>query len=181
MESAQDLFEHELCVLYDAENKAIRSLGRMAMRCSDPELVQVYRDYRGVAEKRLDRLDAIFGLIGRKPERFACAGMNGLIEEFSDFLETKPNPAVLDAFAVESARRVERYEVCAYQALITLAVALRLDEVTELLLKSLGDHNLAGGGFKALTINLTEKLITPAGKVPDAAEKKPAAPEGTAG
>jgi ferritin-like metal-binding protein YciE len=170
MESAQDLFRHELCVLYDAENKAIRSLGRMAMRCSDPELVQVYRDYQGVAEKRLDRLDAIFGLIGANPERIPCAGMNGLIEEFSDFLETKPNPAVLDAFAVESARRVERYEVCAYQALITLAVALRLDEVTELLLKSLGDHNLAGGGFKALTINLTEKLITPSENPPDDGE-----------
>lgn len=159
METARDLFEHELCVLYDAETKAIRSLGRMAMRCSDPELVQVYKDYQLVAQKRLDRLNEIFGIIGRKPERIPCAGMNGLIEEFSDFLETKPSEAVLDAFAVESARRVERYEVCAYQALITLAVALRLEDITELLLKSLGDHNLAGGGFKALTINLTEKLI----------------------
>jgi len=159
VETARDLFEHELCVLYDAETKAIRSLGRMAMRCSDPELVQVYKDYQLVAQKRLDRLNEIFGIIGRKPERIPCAGMNGLIEEFSDFLETKPSEAVLDAFAVESARRVERYEVCAYQALITLAVALRLEDITELLLKSLGDHNLAGGGFKALTINLTEKLI----------------------
>jgi ferritin-like metal-binding protein YciE len=161
MESARELFEHELCILYDAETKAIRSLGRMAMRCSDPELVQVYKDYQLVAEKRLDRLDEVFALIGIKPDRIPCAGMNGLLEEFSDFLEIKPSNAVLDAFAVESARRIERYEVCAYQALITLAVALRLDEVTDLLLKSLGDHNLAGGGFKALTINLTEKLIEP--------------------
>ncbi len=161
MESARDLFEHELCVLYDAETKAVRSLGRMSMRCSDPELVDVYKQYQLVAEKRLDRLVAVFGLVGRNPQRIPCAGMNGLIEEFSDFLESKPSDAVLDAFAVESARRVERYEVCAYQALITLAVALRLDEVTELLLESLGDHNLAGGGFKALTISLTEKLIVP--------------------
>ncbi|HYN99467.1 MAG TPA: DUF892 family protein [Actinomycetota bacterium] len=159
METARDLFEHQLCVLYDAESKAIRSLGRMAIRCTDPELVQVYEDYQVVAQKRLDRLDEVFALLGLKPQRIPCAGMNGLIEEFSDFLETRPEPAVLDAFAVESARRVERYEVCAYQALITLAVALRLDEVTELLLKSLGSHNTAGGGFKALTINLTEKLI----------------------
>ena len=159
METARDLFEHQLCVLYDAESKAIRSLSRMALRCTDPELVQVYEDYGVVAQKRLDRLDEVFALLGLKPQRIPCAGMNGLIEEFSDFLETRPEPAVLDAFAVESARRVERYEVCAYQALITLAVALRLDEVTELLLKSLGSHNTAGGGFKALTINLPEKLI----------------------
>ena len=159
METAQDLFEHQLCVLYDAESKAIRSLARMAIRCTDPELVQVYQDYQVVAQKRLHRLDEVFALLGLKPQRIPCAGMNGLIEEFSDFLETRPEPAVLDAFAVESARRVERYEVCAYQALVTLAVALRLDEVTELLLKSLGSHNTAGGGFKALTINLTEKLI----------------------
>lgn len=170
MESARDLFEHELCVLYDAETKAIRSLGRMAMRCTDPELVQVYKDYQLVAEKRLDRLDGVFEQIGLKPERIPCAGMNGLIEEFSDFLETKPSNEVLDAFAVESARRVERYEVCAYQALITLAVALRMEEVTDLLLASLGDHNLAGGGFKALTINLTEKLIAPAGESVEAPE-----------
>src|SRR5688500_6040667 len=107
MESARELFEHELCVLYDAETKAIRSLGRMAMRCSDPELVQAYKEYQLVAEKRLDRLDEIFTKIGRNPERIPCAGMNGLIEEFSDFLETRPSEAVLDAFAVESARRVE--------------------------------------------------------------------------
>lgn len=162
MDSARDLFEHELSILYDAETKAIRSLGRMAMRCTDPELVKVYQDYQVVAEKRLERLDEVFASIGLKPNRIPCAGMNGLIEEFSDFIETKPSEAVLDAFAVESARRIERYEVCAYQALITLAVALRLEDVTELLLKSLGDHNLAGGGFKALTINLTEKLIEPA-------------------
>lgn len=161
MESARDLFGHELCVLYDAETKAVRSLGRMAMRCADPELIDVYKQYQVVAEKRLVRLESVFGLVGREPQRIPCAGMNGLIEEFSDFLETKPSEAVLDAFAVESARRVERYQVCAYQALITLAVALRLEEVTELLLESLADHNLAGGGFKALTINLTEKLIAP--------------------
>lgn len=86
-----------------------------------------------------------------------------MITELSEFVDTGPSAGLLDAFAVESARRIERYSICCYQALITVAVALKMQDATELLATSLSEHNLAGDGFKALSINLTEKLLADAG------------------
>lgn len=161
MKPLMDLFEYELCLLYDAEQKAVRGLGRMAVKCGDPDLVQVFKDYQAVSAKRVERLDAIFERIGVLPRREPCNGINGLIEEFSDFLEAKTSQEICDVFAVESARRVERYLICLYQALITLSVALGRDDATEDLASNLAEHSAGGDGFKALSINLTEKLIVP--------------------
>ncbi|HEX2052719.1 MAG TPA: DUF892 family protein [Actinomycetota bacterium] len=162
MKTLEQLFAHELSVLYDCEHKTVKLLDRMAGRCGNAELRQVLTEYRNFSEKRLVRLETVFGLVGGIPKRRPCAGMNGMITEYSDFLQTQPSPEILDVFAVEAARRVERYSICVYQALITLAVALDLTDATELLAKSLSEHNLAGGGFKALSINLTEKLLVSA-------------------
>lgn len=161
MKPLKDLFEYELCLLYDAEQKAVRGLGRMATKCGDPDLVQVFKDYQAVSAQRVERLDAVFGQTGISPRREPCNGINGLIEEFSDFLKTRMPQDVCDVFAVESARRVERYLICLYQALITLSVALGTDEVTEALAANMTEHLAGGDGFKALSINLTEKLISP--------------------
>jgi ferritin-like metal-binding protein YciE len=171
VQSISQLFEHELAVLYDAEHKILKGLLRMASKCGNAELVEVLREYQSVSQRKVERLEGVFKTLGRQPSRLPCAGINGLISEFSDFLETNPAPDILDVYAVESARRVERYAICAYQALITLSVAQRMDEVTEVLAASLADHNFAGAGFNALSINLTEKLLDPA---PD--REKPAVP-----
>jgi ferritin-like metal-binding protein YciE len=164
-----ELFEHELALLYDAEHKILKALLRMASKCANPELVEVLQEYQSISQRKVERLESVFKAVGRQPSRVPCAGINGLITEFTDFLDSDPAPDILDVYAVESARRVERYAICAYQALITLSVAQRLDAVTETLAASLADHNFAGDGFKALSINLTEKLMD------DAPEKeKPA-------
>lgn len=162
MKTLPELFEYELRQLYDSEHKIVKLLDRMAGKCSNDELCQVLGGYREFSAKRIARLEAIFEQAGSRPQRSPSNGINGLITEFGDFLETRPAAPILDLFAVEAARRVERYSICAYQALITLAVALERQEAVELLSSSLAEHNLAGGGFKALTINLTENLLTPA-------------------
>lgn len=160
MDNISDLFEYELSVLYDAEHKTLKALLRMASKCDNAELVQVLNEYQSFSQKRVDRLEGIFKRIGPEPSRTPCSGVNGLITELSDFLDSKPAPAILDVYAVESARRIERYAICAYQALITLSVAMQSDETTELLAANLTEHNAAGDGFKALSINLTEKLLS---------------------
>lgn len=161
MDKISELFDHELGLLYDAEHKILKVLLRMAARCGNAELVEVLNEYQSISQRKVERLESVFKMIGRQPNRVPCGGINGLITEFGDFLECKPEPAILDVYAVESARRIERYAICAYQALITLSVARRMDEVTEILAASLADHNFAGDGFKALSINLTERLLTP--------------------
>ena len=136
----------------------------MASKCHDPELVQVLDEYRDFSQRRLGRLQEVFRLTGLTPIRRPSAGINGMIAEFSDFLETRPDPRVLDVYAVESARRVERYATCAYQAVITISAALRMDASTELLAANLAEHHKAGDGFKALSVNLTDKLLAGARK-----------------
>lgn len=158
LRTVEDLLEYELCALYDAEHKTMKAMARLESKCEDPALLEALKQHQAQSQDQVGRVDDIFAISGIDPQRKPCAGLNGMVEEFSDFLELGPSQALIDMFAVESVRRIERHLVCGYQALITLTVALRMDEVTELAARTMNEHHATGERFKGLSITLTEKV-----------------------
>jgi ferritin-like metal-binding protein YciE len=158
MDSARDLFEHELRDVYDVEVKLTRALKRMATKCSDPDLVKGFKTHQTETEKQAQRLEKVFGIIDRKPRREPCAGINGLIEEFSKFLEEKPEPEVLDVFANGAAQKVEKYEICAYESLIELAGLCGLDDAVPFLEENLAEEQQTSEKLKSMSASLGSKL-----------------------
>jgi ferritin-like metal-binding protein YciE len=133
-----ELFEHELRDIYDAENKLKRALERMAKKAPDQQLSQGFEQHRRETQDQLQRLEEIFQLLGRKPRREPCAGINGLIEEFSEFVkEEEPSEEVLNLFIIGAALKVEHYEIVAYQSLMRLAGRAGLTEAVDLLAQNL--------------------------------------------
>jgi ferritin-like metal-binding protein YciE len=133
-----ELFEHELRDIYDAENKLKRALERMAKKAPDQQLSQGFEQHRRETQDQLQRLEEIFQLLGRKPRREPCAGINGLIEEFSEFVkEEDPSEEVLNLFIIGAALKVEHYEIVAYQSLMRLAGRAGLTEAVDLLAQNL--------------------------------------------
>jgi ferritin-like metal-binding protein YciE len=117
--------------MQDAEKKLVNALKTMESKCQNEELVRAFEHHRTETQEQAARLDEVFGMVGRKPRREPCVGINGLIEEFSKFVQQKPAPAIIDVFATGAAEKVEHYEICAYESLIQLGDHLRVPEAVD--------------------------------------------------
>jgi ferritin-like metal-binding protein YciE len=141
LDTQQELFEHELRDLYDAEKKLDRALETMAKHVPDSTLSQSFTDHRKTTKEQAKRLEQIFKALDRKPRREPCRGINGLINEFTEFIKKEePSAEILNAFATGAALKVEHYEIVAYQSLIRLAGQLGLPEAVDLLTRSLTEE-----------------------------------------
>ena len=153
----RDLFVHELSDVYSAEKQLTKALPKMAKAASFAELEQAFTSHLKQTEGHVERLEQVFDLIGEKPKRIKCKGMEGLIEEGEEILKQKENAAV-DAGLISSAQRVEHYEIAAYGTLRTYAETLGEKDAAKLLEETLNEE---GETDRKLT-GLAEQMVNPA-------------------
>jgi ferritin-like metal-binding protein YciE len=156
--SLQELFEHELKDIYDAELRMTEALPKMAEKAHDPALKKAFNDHLKETEVQVERLEEIFSKLGREPERVKCAAMVGLVSEGGEIIDATGDPDVLDAALIGAAQRVEHYEIAAYGTARTFARRLGNSYVAELLQQTLDEE---GAADKKLT-NIAEKKVNPA-------------------
>ena len=157
MDDARALFEHELRDIYDAEHKLVRATLSMSEKTSDAKLSKALSEHSKVTEQHIKRLDTVFEQIDRAPRREACDGINGLIEEFTGFVkDEKPEPQVLDFFAIGAATKTELYEIQAYKSLIVLGEKLGID--CEAFRANLAEEEQAAADLEAMAPSFAERL-----------------------
>jgi ferritin-like metal-binding protein YciE len=158
-ETAKELFEHELRDIYDAENKLVRATENMAKKVDDLELTRSFKEHSQVTKGQVRRLEKVFDLVGRKPRRERCKGIDGLIEEFTSFVkEEDPSQEVIDVFATSAASKVEHYEIAAYQGLIQLATQLGIEEAVTLFEETLAEETETAQKLEMAGKELGQKL-----------------------
>jgi ferritin-like metal-binding protein YciE len=141
METAHELFIHELGDMLDAEQKLVEALGKQAEESSRPELQKAFQSHQAQTQKQVERLQQSFELLGEQPEQAECKGIKGLIEEHDTFTEEEdPSEDLLDIFNVGAATKVESYEICAYESLIRLAQEMEHTKVERLLNQNLKEE-----------------------------------------
>jgi ferritin-like metal-binding protein YciE len=112
--SLQELFEHELRDIYDAELRLVEALPKMAEKAHDPAMKKAFNDHLKETEHQVERLEEVFGKLGREAERVKCAAMTGLIAEGEEIVDASGDADVLDAALIGAANRVKHYEIAAY-------------------------------------------------------------------
>jgi ferritin-like metal-binding protein YciE len=158
-DTAHQLFEHHVRDMYDAEQKLVRALRRMAKNATNRQLAKGFTAHARTTERQVRRLEQVFKALGRKPRRQPCAGVDGLIEEYSTFVrEEKPGDEVLDAFAAEAGLKVEHYEIVAYKGLIDLAKQLGLSNEASLLKETLREEEETAAELEGLSKVLGKAL-----------------------
>src|SRR5205807_5959485 len=122
MQTAHELFIHELTDMLDAERKLVDALGEQAENASNPQLQKAFTAHQAQTEKQVQRLEQVFASLDEQPEETECKGIKGLIEEYQSFAEEEdPAEDILDVFSIGAAMKVEAYEINAYEGLIRLA------------------------------------------------------------
>jgi ferritin-like metal-binding protein YciE len=156
--SMEDLFQHELKDLYDAEHRIVEALPQMSDKAHNPSLRQAFENHVRQSEKHIDRLEAVFENIGIDPERITCDGVVGLIKEGSNVLSADGDPDTLDAALIAAAQRVEHYEIAAYGTVRAFARQLNNQYVAELLEQTLDEEKATD----QLLTSIAERAVNPA-------------------
>lgn len=155
MQTAKELFVHELTDMLDAEQKLVEALGKMAEDHSEePQLQKGFQQHQAQTEKQVERLQQIFEQLGEEPEQTECKGIKGLIEERDSFKEEDPAEDILSIFDVGAAIKVESYEINAYNSLIELAEQLSLNKAVKLLNQNLKEEEQTRTKLEAMSRKL---------------------------
>jgi ferritin-like metal-binding protein YciE len=155
-ETLQELFEHELRDIYDAEHKLVRALESMAKKTPDESLAQEFREHRDATKDQIKRLEQVFKLLDKKPRREPCRGINGLIDEFTKFVkEEEPSDEVLSTFAIGAALKVENYEIVAYESLLRLTKSIELRDAVDPLRRNLLEERRTAEQLEAFADELS--------------------------
>ena len=140
MQTAHELFLHELSDMLSAEKTLVDALQEQEQAASRADLKKAFASHRAQTEKQVERLTRVFESVGEEPEEKECKGVEGLVEEFKNFLGESPSPDILDTVAVGAAKKVENYEIVAYESLIELAEQMGHDEAAKLLQQNLREE-----------------------------------------
>src|SRR5204863_2717927 len=122
MESARDLFEHEVKSMYDGAKQLARGLDQIRKKASHPELSSKIDDLRKASQEQARRLEEVFELMSQKAERSESRSVRGLLEDFSTMIkEEKPEKEPLDVHAAETASDIAEYRMQGYSTMLMLA------------------------------------------------------------
>jgi ferritin-like metal-binding protein YciE len=155
LNSLRDLYITELKDLYDAENRIIKALPKMAEACGSPDLRNAFEHHLEQTRRQVERLEQIFMKLDESPKGEKCKGIIGIIDEGEDLMDEDAPPAVRDAALIAGAQRVEHYEIASYGTCRTYARRLGYADHAQLLNETLQEE---GEADKKLT-SLAESYI----------------------
>jgi ferritin-like metal-binding protein YciE len=138
----EELYNEELRDLYDAENRIVKTLPKLAKESSSEDLRAAFEEHLEQTRGHVERLVQIFKSMGEKPRAKTCDGIKGIIEEGSEILGLEDG-ASKDAGLIGGAQRVEHYEMAAYGTVRTWAEQLGRDDDARLLQQTLDEEKAA--------------------------------------
>ncbi|WP_438480197.1 ferritin-like domain-containing protein [Oleiharenicola lentus] len=136
----RSLLLDQLADLFNAEQQLVLALPKMAAAATGGNLKQAFLDHLEETRVHVTRIEKAFAALGEKPSSKTCAAMQGLVEEGSEAIALKAPGVVRDVALVGAARRVEHYEMAAYQAARGLATAVDEDTVADLIQQTLDEE-----------------------------------------
>ena len=164
----KDVLLDELRDMYSAENQLIKALPKLAKGANDPKLKELFTKHLEETKGQVERLKEVFGHLEEKPTGEHCNGMEGIVEEGKDALEKDEEGASYDCGLIGAALRTEHYEIAGYQATISMAKTLGMQDVVDLLTENLNEEVAAA----AKITEAAQPILKKSAEEPEQ-EKKP--------
>jgi ferritin-like metal-binding protein YciE len=139
-QALKELYVDELRDLYDAENRLVKALPKLAKEAESDELRSGIEAHLEQTKGHVERLRQIFDSMGEKASGKKCTGMVGILEEGEELMDEEFENGVKDAALISAAQRVEHYEIAAYGCVKTWAGILGENEAQNLLQQTLDEE-----------------------------------------
>jgi len=140
LDSMECLLVDQLQDLYDAEQRLVKALPKMAQAAHNPELKAAFQQHFQQTQNHVQRLQSVFGALNKPAESKTCEAMKGLIEEGQEMINAQGDEDVRDAALIAAAQRVEHYEIAAYGSARTFAQRLGNSQAVSLLQQTLDEE-----------------------------------------
>jgi ferritin-like metal-binding protein YciE len=109
-----ELLEEELKDIYSAETQIIEALPKMAQAAGSKDLRAAFEKHLEQSRTHLQRIEEISNDLKIQPRGKRCAGMEGLIQEGEEVIDSDMEAEPKQAALIGAAQRVEHYEIAAY-------------------------------------------------------------------
>jgi ferritin-like metal-binding protein YciE len=143
IETLEELFLEQIEDLYDAEQRLVKALPKMAEAATSAQLRQAFESHLEETKGHVRRLEQVFQVMRKKPKAQTCDAMKGLVEEGEDMISNTDQSPVRDAGLIAAANRVEHYEIAAYGSVLSFAKTLGIHEALALLDATLTEEKKA--------------------------------------
>lgn len=168
----KELYVEELRDLFDAENRLVKALPKMAKAASSEALRKGFESHLEQTRGHVDRLKQILDALDEKPAGKTCAAMVGLIKEGQEMMEEDFEGDVMDAALISAAQRVEHYEMAGYGCVRTWAELLGEDEARDLLQETLDEEKQADQKLTQIAEGLTVQGLGESSDTGDESEEE---------
>ncbi len=156
IENMHDLFVSQIEDLYDAEQRLVKALPKMA-EASSGQLRQAIESHLQETRGQVQRLERIFTLMGVKAKAETCDAMKGLISEGEDAIADTDQSPLRDAAIIAAANRVEHYEIAAYGSARAFAENLGMKDAVQLLQQTLEEEKRADQKLTSLAASVNQQ------------------------
>jgi len=168
MSALREAFLDELKDLLDAELQLLKALPKMAEAAQNDGLRVAFQEHGGQTANQIKRLGQVFAAFEEPVRGKKCKGMKGLVEEAQELIAEDEGDAAL----IAAAQKAEHYEIAAYGTLMSWAIALGQDNVTQLLRETLEEEKATD---KKLTV-IAQTVVNTHDSLRDAEPKEAPSP-----
>lgn len=109
-----ELLEDELKDIYSAETQLIKALPKMAKAAESNDLRSAFEKHLEQTRVHVQRIEEICSDLKSTPRGKNCAGMEGLLKEGEEIIQSDTKSESKEAALIGAAQRVEHYEIAAY-------------------------------------------------------------------
>ena len=140
IKTMQDFFIHELSDIYSAEKQLAKALPRLSRAAENDDLSKAFDQHLEETRGQIERIDKIVDQLDLRLKRIKCQGMEGLVDEAREIIETVPQGALRDAALIAGAQKAEHYEIASYGTLCVLARQMGHEDAAKLLDQTLREE-----------------------------------------
>jgi ferritin-like metal-binding protein YciE len=148
----EHLLADELRDIYSAENQMTKTLPKISKAAASDDLRATLDNHLLQTRTHAQWLEEICNNLKIKPKGKKCAGMEGIIEEGKEMIRSEAEPEPLDAALIDTAQRVEHYDIAAYDTARACA-ATGFIKVAEVLGQTLDEERQADRRLTVLAEN----------------------------
>lgn len=151
------LFHDTLKDVYFAENKIVDTLPKMRDAAKSKPLKDAFIKHLNETKVHVERLEEVFKIIGKKPEKKTCDAIMGITKEGASIMDEYEGSPALDAGLLAAAQAVEHYEMSRYGTLRTWALELGMKDAAKLLQTTLDEEQATDIALTAIATKVVNQ------------------------
>lgn len=138
--TAQELFLHDLSELYDAEHRFVEGQQEMAENATNGDLKGAIQTHIDQTQQQARNLEQVFEALGQQPQRVTNEVAQGLVSEAQEGIQEAQTDALRDCAINAAVIMVEHFEIGSYRGMVNAAQFMGQTEIVDLLNQNLSQE-----------------------------------------